>query len=322
MPQYRDMTITIRAGDIVSEPADGILTLINSSGDWFGGVDGAIKSVAGNQFHRLAEQQMPAPVRQGTVIFADGSAIEHRGAFRHVIFIVDDLQLPLEDLVKAGVEAAYAHGLKSISLPMMRTGVMAGVVEKTPEEVALHIAEAIKQTADAHTGQPLSIKIVIYSDASLWQNRLLAAFAPSRLPDLIIIDVTGDDEITERLSDRQLLALIAAHLNIPEEVARSIWLKISLESGMEGVTPAVVNNALDQLTTAIARKQGRQLLHLEPIILFQEYEEGAPVAANAAFALAVFRLAGREPRVIGVQQTGDAQGWRIEWGAPRSKLQS
>ncbi|WP_220211279.1 hypothetical protein [Reticulibacter mediterranei] len=60
---------------------------------------------------------------------------------------------------------------------MMRTGVMRGVIEKTSEAVALEMAEAIKQLADTHPNEPLEIKIVIYADASLWQNRLLSSFA-------------------------------------------------------------------------------------------------------------------------------------------------
>lgn len=180
MTQYRNVTITITPGNIVLEPADGLMTLINSSGLWFGGVDEAIQGVAGNQFHQLATRQMPHTVQQGAVIFADGSRIQHRGAFRHVVFVIDDLQLPLKDLVKAGLETVYARGLSSVSLPMMRTGVMAGMVEKTPEEVAFQMAEAIKQAADAHPNEVLEIKIVIYADGRAWQSKLLAAFASQK----------------------------------------------------------------------------------------------------------------------------------------------
>lgn len=175
MAQYKQAAITILPGDITAASSDALMTLINSGGFWFGGIDGAIQRVAGPQFHQIAREQMPHPIQQGAVIFADGSHIQHRGAFRHVVFVIDDLRLPLRDLVKAGLEEVYARGLSSVSLPMMRTGVMAGKVEKTPEDVTLQMAEAIKQVADAYPGRAMKITIVIYDDAAIWGGRLRAA---------------------------------------------------------------------------------------------------------------------------------------------------
>ncbi|GHP00692.1 hypothetical protein KSF_107390 [Reticulibacter mediterranei] len=85
MPQYRNVILTIVPGNIIQEPAEGLMTLINSSGLWLGGVDGAIQSVAGNQFHQQAAQQITqsTQIHQGMVIFADGTHIHHNGAFRH-----------------------------------------------------------------------------------------------------------------------------------------------------------------------------------------------------------------------------------------------
>jgi|SRR5579884_2107044 len=180
--QYRNVTITVQPGNIVQEPAEGLMTLINSSGLWFGGVDRAIRAVAGKSFHQIAAQQMPRQVQQGAVIFADGSSIQHRGAFHHVIFVIDDLQLPLQELVKAGLREVYARNLGSVSLPMMRTGVMKGMVEKTQEEVVGQMAEAIKQMADAYPDKSLEIRIVIYADAETWQGKLLTSLARSRSP--------------------------------------------------------------------------------------------------------------------------------------------
>lgn len=175
-------SVTILPGDITVVPADALITLITSGGDWRGRVDGAIMRKAGQQFHQIVAQRMPTPVRQGDIIFADGSHIQHHGAFRHVIFVIDDLQLPLKDLVKAGLEGAFAHALQSVSLPMMRTGVMAGIVEKTPEDVAFQMSEAIKEVAAAHPSQPMEVKIVIYADPQQWSQRLLATLKETNLP--------------------------------------------------------------------------------------------------------------------------------------------
>lgn len=167
-------TVTILPGDITVVAADALITLITSGGGWRGRVDGAIMRKAGQQFHQIAAQHMPNPVGQGDVIFVDGSRIQHRGAFRHVLFVIDDLQLPLRDLVKAGLEAAFAHALQSVSLPLMRTGVMAGIVEQTPEDVAFQMSEAIKEVAATHPSQAMEVKIVIFADPQQWSQRLLA----------------------------------------------------------------------------------------------------------------------------------------------------
>ncbi|GHO69368.1 hypothetical protein KSC_082600 [Ktedonobacter sp. SOSP1-52] len=166
--------VTILPGDITVVPADALITLINSGGIWGGGVDRAIMQKAGQQFHQIAAQHMPNPIRQGDVIFADGSRIQHSGAFRNVIFVIDDLQLSLEDLVKEALEVAFVRGLQNVSLPLMRTGLMAGMVEKTPEEVAYQMSEAIKEVAATHPSQTMEIKIVIYVDPQQWSQRLLA----------------------------------------------------------------------------------------------------------------------------------------------------
>ena len=175
--QNTTTSVTILPGDITVVPADALLTLITSGGDWRGRVDGAIMRKAGQQFHQIAAQRMPTSVRQGDVIFADGSRIRHHGAFRHVLFVIDDLQLPLKNLVKAGLEAAFAYALQSVSLPLMRTGVMAGIVEKTPGDVAFQMAEAIKEVAAAHPSEKMEVNIVIYADPQQWSQRLLATLS-------------------------------------------------------------------------------------------------------------------------------------------------
>ena len=48
-------TFNLMKGDITrTATVDAIVTLINSGGMWFGGVDGAIQRVAGGQYHAQA----------------------------------------------------------------------------------------------------------------------------------------------------------------------------------------------------------------------------------------------------------------------------
>jgi hypothetical protein len=84
--------------------------------------------------------------------------------FRDVIFVVDDLVQPLGNLVLRGLLAADLAGYASVALPLMRTGVMAGVVEKNVQEVIHEINRAVKIFSD---GSPVfleNIAIWVYDD--------------------------------------------------------------------------------------------------------------------------------------------------------------
>ena len=111
-------------GDITQIPADALMTAINSGGLWFGGIDGAIQRVAGNMYHNQASQA--APLNNLQTVVARGSG-KHKGKFRDVVFVIDDLKSPLDKVVYAGLEAASNEGYTSLLVPTIRMGVMAGV---------------------------------------------------------------------------------------------------------------------------------------------------------------------------------------------------
>lgn len=129
------------SGDITQVPSDAILTAINSEGLWFGGVDSAIQRVAGNQYHGQAAQAMP--LSDGYVVIAKGNAANHRGKFNDVVFVVDDLVQSLDKIVYAGLERAHNEGYRRLAIPAIRMGVMAGVVEKTPEQTVEMLGKGI-----------------------------------------------------------------------------------------------------------------------------------------------------------------------------------
>lgn len=64
--QNTTTSVTILPGDITVVPADALLTLITSGGDWRGRVDGAIMRKAGQQFHQIAAQRMPTSAGKET----------------------------------------------------------------------------------------------------------------------------------------------------------------------------------------------------------------------------------------------------------------
>ena len=105
----------------------------------------------------------------------------HSGNFRFVVFVIDDLKVPLRDLVYAGLVSASQNGLVSVSMPLMRTGVMAGVVEKTPVEETEQMMLGIKQFADHYPNYGISMKIVAYGDRDGSMSRQLLTQAQAEL---------------------------------------------------------------------------------------------------------------------------------------------
>jgi hypothetical protein len=161
---YRNVHVDLLSGDITQVQSDALITLINSERMWFGGVDGAIMRNVGADFHQAASSYLDSHPKatDGSVIFVDGSTIQGDRNFRNVIFVIDDLSISLERLVEAGLIEALNRNLSVVTMPLMRSGVMAGVVEKTPEQVADGMMLGIKGAADAIPNSPLAAKIVAY----------------------------------------------------------------------------------------------------------------------------------------------------------------
>lgn len=151
-------------GDITRVSVDAIMTAINSEGLWFGGIDGAIQRVAGNIYHAQASAKMP--LEDGQIVIAKGDRSRHRGEFNDVVFVVDDLQKSLDKIIYEGLSASSEQGYKSIALPAIRMGVMAGIVEKTPREAVNKIGRGVANFMSEYYKSTNLTKItfVIYSD--------------------------------------------------------------------------------------------------------------------------------------------------------------
>jgi len=139
--------IKVVEGDITQIDADGIITAINSSGMWFGGIDGAIQSVAGDRYHRQAAREKLSDL---VTVVAKSEKRFHEGEFDHVVFVVDDLESPLDQVIMKGLEAADLAGMRKVLIPAIRTGVMLGVVELDLMEVASKLSSGIKRYFEEH----------------------------------------------------------------------------------------------------------------------------------------------------------------------------
>jgi O-acetyl-ADP-ribose deacetylase (regulator of RNase III) len=164
------MGIRVTTGDITKVvDVDAIVTLINPDGLWYGGVDGAIQRAAGNLYHAQAGRILDNHgLQNGQVIVAQGSRHQHNGGlqagkFDDVIFVVDALKSPLSTLVTAALQTAHEYGYKSVALPLMRTGIMAGLVEPDDITAIDEMWVGIKPYKNGH----MDIWVVAYNDSNL-----------------------------------------------------------------------------------------------------------------------------------------------------------
>ena len=82
-----------------------------------------------------------------------------------MVFVIDDLEGKLSDIVYAGLVASSEAGFAEVTLPTIRMGVMLGVVEKTPSEAVNEMVQGISRfigTYSSHTSIK-KITIVIFN---------------------------------------------------------------------------------------------------------------------------------------------------------------
>ena len=158
------MQVEVRSGDISRVSADALITAINSDGMWFGGIDGVIqRSCGGNIFHSQAEAAMP--LKHGDTVVANSLGLPRKNTFQNVIFVVDDLQGPLHQIIYNGLVAAAEAGFASVTLPTIRMGVMLGVIEKSMQEATREMAKGVKKFLAEYPESSLSVAtFVVYRD--------------------------------------------------------------------------------------------------------------------------------------------------------------
>jgi O-acetyl-ADP-ribose deacetylase (regulator of RNase III) len=154
--------VKVQQGDITKVSADALITAINSGGMWFGGIDGAIQRCSGQMFH---SQAASARLNDGDTVFARATQ-QHRGAFRAVLFVVDDLRRPLSQIVEIALKAADQEGVANVTLPALRTGVMAGAYERTPQEAVAQIGIGVRNFVAGRPRSVRQITFVVYNDPS------------------------------------------------------------------------------------------------------------------------------------------------------------
>lgn len=153
------MKVNVTAGDISQVSTGGLVTAINSTGMWNGGIDRVIRRVAGDHFHRIAGANMP--LQDGTGLVARGSG---KTQFANVVFVVDDLKQPLQEIVYSGLKAASDGGLRTVTLPTIRMGVMLGVVERSRDEALNEMIAGVNKFRSKNEDGLDEITFVVYGD--------------------------------------------------------------------------------------------------------------------------------------------------------------
>jgi len=158
------MEIVVKDGDIAEEPADALITAVNSGGMWFGGIDNVIMRAAGHQYHDVVARTLRSNPDAHVVVA--NPAHSHLGMFRNVIFVIDDLQDPLNVVVRRGLTVASERGFKHVSMPMIRFGVMLDVGGSSDDKID-EMAMAIHNQSGDIKNRIEKLTVVVYGDLKL-----------------------------------------------------------------------------------------------------------------------------------------------------------
>ena len=156
--------VNVVDGDIAAVPAQALITAVNSGGMWFGGIDGVIMRAAGDQFHgQAAEALRTDPTVKAVACKKLGW---HYGMFVDVVFVIDDLDEPLYEVVRRGLATASQAGYERVSMPAIRFGVMRGIGGTEVEKID-GIARAIQDQEADPENSIKELSVVVFGDRAL-----------------------------------------------------------------------------------------------------------------------------------------------------------
>lgn len=159
------VSTTIVSGNIVSTPADAIITGISLDGSWIGGVNHAIWQAAGSMFHDQLNAALP--LADGQTVLTVPDIPVYQGVFRSVLFLADAHARPLSELVLLALQKAEQLEMSLLSIPALRTGAAAGKYEHSTFEVAQQLCTAVQRFAASQPRHVRRIQFVIFGDPSM-----------------------------------------------------------------------------------------------------------------------------------------------------------
>ena len=164
------ISICVIHGSILDVEAEAIVNAANSLGIMGGGVAGVIKRIAGQGIEDEARRH--APIAVGKAILTSGGTTKFRGIIHAPTMPHPGMQIPAANVglaTKAALIEADEHGLESVALPGMGSGV-GGVF---PRDAAAMMIREIESYS------PRSLKSVILVDVdeamvAAWEQELIA----------------------------------------------------------------------------------------------------------------------------------------------------
>ncbi len=162
--------LSVLKGSIVDAGAQAVMTTVQEKHLCHGGIN----AVVGAANPCFFEQLQKAPeLKDSEALVAKGDG---KGPIDNVVFVKDQNEKPLNEIVYEGLKAADKAGLQSIAIPAMRAGSVFGAVERSYREIGLEIRKGVERfMADARETLK-TIKLVVWNDDKL-ADKLHAAFA-------------------------------------------------------------------------------------------------------------------------------------------------
>lgn len=161
------LQIILFEGDICLVTADALITAISSTDQWNGGVDQVIKRAARNMFHGQVNKARPLCHTQTLAI---RSPARHKGLFGDVVFVVDDLQSPLNTIVTVALRAADRAHYKTACMPVLRGGSRLGKYEANVSEVVKELVQGIVFFAKDAPDSLHTLTIAVYNQRELFNT--------------------------------------------------------------------------------------------------------------------------------------------------------
>ena len=164
--------VQVISGDVNRVKADALITPVGNHDFWFGMVNVAIRKVAGFLFHlQIAKTLFDDDFLEGETAVALSYDYPHKGKFTNVVFVIDNLRLPLHEIVHNGLKTADVAGFKSVSLPISMPIIRMDTISQE-QEIVDEIAKGVKEFLKR--GGLDSITLVVDNDPKM-QKMLEAA---------------------------------------------------------------------------------------------------------------------------------------------------
>lgn len=168
-----DIEIKVMHGSILDADAEAIVNAANSQGIMGGGVAGAIKRAAGEDVEEEAMRQ--APIAVGHAVWTSGGHTRFHGIIHAATMRAPAMRIPQENVAhatRAALSLADEHGVRSIALPGLGTGV--GGVAHT--EAARVMIREIRAFGLNRSSTSLGTVVLVDRDANMveaWRAELV-----------------------------------------------------------------------------------------------------------------------------------------------------